>query len=154
MSKTILVFPSTQRLDNNVNPKEYPYFKELIDILISEGNMVIQIGKDKREKICPTFIEDLSFNDLKLILNRCDYWISVDTFIQHLVKTENINKRGVVLWGPSDPKYFGYEENLNIFKDSKNFRERQYMWWRGISPDYKIWLNPKEVLNIIKSNGF
>lgn|SRR5574343_140185 len=146
----ILVFPSTNRFDNQINAKEYPYFSQLIKLLEKKGHTVIQIGSRTDQPITPMFIHNTNWKVLETLIKNCDFWISIDTFIQHFVKTQNLNKRGIVLWGPSNPKHFGYSDNLNIVKDSKFFRQEQYKWWKDFPPDTKYWFSPNELLNIIQ----
>ena len=44
----------------------------------------------------------------------CDFFITIDSSLQHICSNININKKGIVLWGTTDPLRFGYENNINL----------------------------------------
>lgn len=100
------------------NPKDYPYWDELVSRLDS-----------------PTVIETpVSFAMLKDELDRCDVWISVDSFFQHF--NENFRqKHGIVLWGPSDPKIYGYDTNMNLTAKEPKLRKDQFGMWHDFKEE-------------------
>jgi hypothetical protein len=60
---------------------------------------------------------------------------------------------GIVLWGPSNPKIFGYHYNINILKSDKFFRKLQYDEWKPEDKNIdafetadKVFLKIQEVL--------
>jgi hypothetical protein len=56
----ILIATSTKRWDNKKNPKEYPYWKELISLLNTDD--IIQIGTDGDEQFAKDFRKNKFIN--------------------------------------------------------------------------------------------
>ena len=108
--KKILLCPG-----NVITAKSYPYWDKLVEMIKGEA-MVTRI-----EGILP---------EQHIIdgVNWCDVWISIDSFLPHLVAYRKL-KPGIVLWGTSDPLIFGYPSNTNLLKDRKYLREHQFLWW-------------------------
>ena len=143
----ILIAPYAQKLRNgHRNPKNYPHFKGLIELL-GEHN-VIQVGRGDEKVIAKTKAFDLSLDNLKKLVSECDFWISVDSFLPHLAN--HVQKPGVVIFSLSDPNIFGYEQNLNILKDRKYIKQNQFGIWEESSYNNEAFLGPQEVYNIIK----
>lgn len=99
---------------NVQNAKSYPFWGEFI-----------ALAKDHEIKEIKGILPEQEIIDL---INWCDMWISIDSFIQHLVAYHKL-KRGIVLWGKSSPDYFGYSENINLLKDKKYLRNNQFRDW-------------------------
>jgi hypothetical protein len=122
----ILIIPG-----NVQNAKSYPHwdgFKALAkahDIKTMEGIL-------KEEEIVN-------------LINWCDTWISIDSFVQHLVTYHRL-KPGIVLWGKSNPDLFGYKTNVNLLKGRKYLRDQQFKWWRDESPNPDAFVSPEIVL--------
>lgn len=95
----------------NPNAKAYPYWDELTghEIKVLEGK--------------------LSTQEIIDLVNWSDVWVATDTFLQHFCAYHKL-KRGIVIWGKSDPKLFGYEHNINLLKDRKYLRRHQFLWWK------------------------
>jgi ADP-heptose:LPS heptosyltransferase len=70
---------------------------------------------------------DLPLLELKKLLAECKTWISVDTFFQHLAWSEG--KKGIVLWGPSDPLIYGHPENVNLLANRDLLASNQFLMW-------------------------
>ena len=98
-------------IKGNKNAKYYPYWDQLTD------HDIKVMG------------DNLSNQEIIDLINWCDKWISTDTFIQHFVKYHNL-KPGIVIWGKSDPKVFGYDTNINLLKDPKYLRPFQFRYWK------------------------
>ena len=146
----IVIHPWSRKLRNgNENPKNYPYWKELIRELVKEHEL-IQIGELGEERLVDNFRTNLSFDDLKELLYECDIWISIDSFLQHLAW--RIGKKGIVLFGQSDPIIFGHKENINLFVDKKFFRPWQFQTWEEIDYNKDAFVSIDKVLNLIKIN--
>lgn len=123
----IVIAPYAQKLRNGkINPKNFPYWKELIQLLEPKYK-IIQVGVNGEEKLTKAAAFNLDLDSLKELLINSKFWISVDSFLPHLA--HHINKKGVVIWGPSDPNIFGYKENINILKDRKYLRSNQFDIW-------------------------
>lgn len=139
----ILISPYAKKLrSGKQNPKNYPYWKELIS-LINHDN-IIQIGVTGEEQLVEKFHKDLNLQQLSEIINGCSTWIAVDSFFQHFAW--DLGKPGIVLWGQSDPNIFGHSENINLLKDRKYLREKQFFWWEETEYIEDAFVNPKDVL--------
>lgn len=141
----ILISPYSKALRNGKNnPKNYPFWKELVS-LISEK--IIQVGIEGEEQLVPDFRKNLSLSELRQLIRDCRIWISCDSFIQHLGWDEG--KKGIVLWGCSDPLIFGHPENINLLKDRKYLAPNQFFWWEQTEFDAERFLPAAEVIKYI-----
>ena len=143
----ILIAPFSKKMNPEwvgapkINPKNYPYWKELIELL--KEHEIIQIGLEGEERLVDTFKPNLNLQQLKDLLKEVDLFISVDSFLPHLAHT--VGKSGIVLWGPSSPKIYGYEENKNLLKDVKYLRPDQFGVWEQCKYDPEAFIGPEEV---------
>ena len=138
----ILIHPYAKSLQNGKrNPKNYPYWKELI-ALIDEP--IIQIGVEGEEQLVPDFRKNLTMLELRQLVKDCRTWIGVDSFFQHLAWSEG--KPGIVLWSVSDPLIFGHAENINLLKDRSTLAPNQFLWWDFTEYNPDAFTEPKEVL--------
>ena len=141
----IIISPYAKKLHNGkVNPKNYPYWKELI-ILIDQP--IIQIGIDGEEQLVPDFRKNLSLDELGKLVDQCDKWISCDSFFQHFCWDRK--KYGIVLWSVSDPNIFGHPENTNLLLDRKHLAPNQFLWWDFTEYDATKFVLPEEVVKFI-----
>lgn len=145
---TILISPYSQKLRNGKeNPKNYPYWKELVIALRERGHYLIQIGTLSEALLDVQEARlNCSLEELKKLLEECDIWISVDNFLPHLAKEI---KKGIVLWGKSDPRLFGYADNINLVKDSRLFRSKQFDIWEREEFSSDVFVEPEEVLKAL-----
>jgi ADP-heptose:LPS heptosyltransferase len=124
--KMIVLSPYSRPLRNGKrNPKNFPYWKEVISKLKLDN--IIQIGVEGEEKIVKDFRKGLSLKEIEDLIKKCDFWMSVDNFLPHLA--HHVGKLGIVIWSMSDPNVFGYPENINILKDRKYVRKNQFDMW-------------------------
>lgn len=138
----IIIAPFSQKLRNGKNnPKNYPYFKELL-ALIEEP--IVQVGVDGEEQLVDDFRKNLSLDELEVLLKGCRTWISVDSFFQHFAW--DLGKPGIVLWGQSDPNIFGHQENINLLKDRSYLRTHQFWMWEQCEYRDDCWVDPEEVI--------
>lgn len=141
----ILIAPYAQKLrDGKNNPKNYPWWPELIS-LIKEP--IIQVGVDGEKQLVDDFRKNLSLKELEVLLSDCRTWISVDSFFQHFAW--DLGKKGIVLWGQSDPNIFGHPENINLLKDRKYLREKQFWWWEQCDYKADAFMDPEEVVKYL-----
>jgi len=141
----IIISPYAKKLINGKeNPKNYPFWHELI-ALIDEP--IIQVGIDGETPLVEDFRSNLSMLELRQLIKDCRIWIGVDSFFQHLAWSEG--KPGIVLWSVSDPLIFGHPENWNLLKSRDNLIKNQFLWWDFTehNPDY--FLKPEEVIKFI-----
>lgn len=149
MQKKIIISPFSGFLNKQNNAKNYPYWSHLIKLLRKENCLIWQVGTKNEsdlgadERYC-----DLPMENLKFILEECDFWISVDNFFQHFA--HYYNKQGVVIFSKSDPELFGYKENFNILKDRKYLREDQFNIWNDEKLNIESFVLPIDVINSIK----
>jgi ADP-heptose:LPS heptosyltransferase len=141
----IIIHPFAKKLQNGKeNPKNYPYWKELI-ALIDEP--IIQVGIKGEKQLVPDFRKDLTTNELRTLIKECRIWIGVDSFIQHLAWFEK--KQGIVLWSVSDPNIFGHKENINLLKDRVYLAKNQFLWWDFTEYNEEAFIKPDEVLKFL-----
>jgi len=131
---TIIISPYSSKLrSGNPNPKNYLHFPKLVSLLTLDGYEVIQIGvagEDRIEGVTDCYL-NLSYVDLRALVNGCATWIAVDNFFAHFCHCEKL-KPGIVLWGPSDPKIWGYPENINLLRGRDYLRQHQCQTWEEI----------------------
>lgn len=144
----ILISPFSRKLRNgNRNPKDYPYWLELVQLL-KKDDVVIQIGRSGEQALgCDEFYQDYSLKDLMTLANECDTWVSVDNFFPHLAS--HTSKNGVVLFGKSDPLIFGYPNNVNVIKSREFLREKPFDIWESEAYNPDVFLTAKEIYDII-----
>jgi len=138
----IIIHPYAKALVNGKrNPKNYPYWEELISLI---DEPIVQIGIDGEAQLVPDFRKGLSLIELRQLIKECRTWIGVDSFFQHLAWSEG--KKGVVLWSVSDPNIFGHNENINLLKNRSYLAENQFLWWDFTEYKSEAFVSPKEVI--------
>ena len=141
----ILIAPFAKPLMNGkTNPKNYPYWKELLALISEE---VVQVGVDGEEQITQRFLKNLPIARLRELIAECRIWIGCDSFFQHLAW--DCNKPGVVLWSVSDPLIYGHPENINLLKDRSYLAQNQFLWWDFTEYNPDAFLKPEEVIKYI-----
>lgn len=149
--KTVLISPYSQKLRNGKrNPKNFPYWQEVIDGLVQRGYAVIQVGRGDETLFnnIQGMLFDKSLKELRTAIREvADTWASVDNFFPHLCNLER--KPGVVIWGRSDPRIFGYKTNKNLVKNIGYLREKQFDIWEAVEYDKKVFVSPEEVIAAI-----
>lgn len=138
----IVISPYSKKLLNGKqNPKNYPYWRELIAMI---DDHIVQVGVDGEEQLVPDFRKNLSIAELKQLLRECKTFISCDSFVQHL--GWDVGKKGIVLWSVSDPNIYGHPENINLLKDRKYLAENQFLWWEFVNHNPESFVSPEEVI--------
>lgn len=141
----IIIAPFAQKLrTGKTNPKNYPYWKELISMI---DEPIVQVGVEGEEQLVDDFRKNLPIPALRELLWQCRTWISVDSFFQHLGWDEGV--KGIVLWGPSDPLIFGHPENINLLKDRKHLVPNQFIWWESTEHKNERFVEPNEVIKYL-----
>ena len=142
----IIISPySKALLSKKQNPKNYPYWKELIAMI---DEPIIQVGIEGEEQLVPDFRKNLPIIELRKLIQECRTWISCDSFFQHLAWDEGVP--GIVLWGVSDPLIYGHPENINLLADRKHLAENQFLWWEFVEHQNERFVKPKIVLEHLK----
>ncbi len=140
----ILISPYSQKLQNgNLNAKNYPYWSQLISLIKTDGHEIIQVGIQGEEKLCEDFRINLSMQELKQLLDNCDFFISVDNFMHHFA--HYYGKKGIVLFGQSDPVIFGYPENINLLHNRALLRQNQFDTWEAVPYKHEAFVSAVEV---------
>lgn len=155
--KKIIISPYAQKLrpkngvaNKNTNAKNYPYWDEVVNLLKSKNYHIIQIGVAGEQMLSVHEHKlNLSLKDLEILLKSCDSWICVDSFFQHFATYHN--KRGVVIFGKSDPNIFGYEKNTNLLKSRSNLRIDQFNFWDDVAYDKDVFVDPQVVVDALDS---
>ena len=141
----IIIAPFAQRLRNGKqNPKNYPYWKELIELI---DEPIVQVGIEGEEQLVPDFRKNLPMARLRQLLGECRTWVGVDSFFQHLAWDEG--KKGIVVWGPSDPLIFGHPENTNLLVDRTHLVDNQFIWWEATEHKSERFVEPHIVLKYL-----
>lgn len=142
----IVISPYAQKLRNGKqNPKNYPFWKELIEMI---DEPIVQVGVKGETQLVDDFRVNLPISELRKLIQKCRIWISCDSFIQHLGWDEG--KPGIVLWSVSDPLIFGHKENINLLKDRKYLAENQFLWWDRIEHQEERFVSPNEVIEYLR----
>ena len=143
----IIISPYSKALrSGKTNPKNYPYWKELIR-LIKEP--IVQVGIEGEEQLVDDFRKNLSLKELESLVNDCRTWISCDSFFQHF--SWDKQKYGIVLWSVSDPLIFGHPENINLLKDRNNLVQNQFLWWEQTEYDANKFVSPEIVIESLNA---
>jgi len=138
----IIISPYAKQLRNGKqNPKNYPYWDELIQLI---DEPIIQVGVVGEKQLVDDFRINLPLDELRKLIQECRTWIGIDSFFQHLCWDEG--KKGIVLWGPSDPLIFGHPENINLLKDRSHLAPNQFLWWEMTEHKNERFVEPREVM--------
>ena len=116
---------------NVQNAKSYPYWEEFLKL--AKDHEIIEI-----KGLLP-------IKDIVTLIEGCDKWISIDSFLPHLCKYLKL-KPGIVIWGKSDPLIFGYPENVNLVRDRKRLRPDQFRWWKDIKWDKDDFISADDLI--------
>ena len=153
MQKIIISPYSKPLLNGKPNAKNFPSWKELVALLIQEGYEVIQVGT-LGEEIIPgasSIVLGAPLSSLKDLISEALTWISVDNFFPHFA-TLVCHKKGIVLWGKSDPVIFGDSSNFNLLKSRDCLRKEQFKWWETEEYDPSVFVSPEDVVKVLQEN--
>jgi ADP-heptose:LPS heptosyltransferase len=141
----VIIAPFAKKLmSGKRNPKDYPYWAEVIAGI---KEPIVQVGVEGEQQLVDDFRKNLPIAELRKLIQECRTWASCDSFFQHLAWDEG--KPGVVLWGVSDPLIFGHPENVNLLRDRKYLAENQFLWWEYTEHMNERFVGPDEVLKHI-----
>jgi hypothetical protein len=136
--------------ENRCNPKDYPYFPELVAMLNADGHEVVQIGVTGESRIegVGQFIQNWPLDKLVEVVRECDTWCSVDSFLPHFCWLHHL-KPGVVIWGQSDPTIWGHPQNVNLIKSHAYLRQWQFAPWWDAEYREDVFVGPEAVRDAI-----
>tara|TARA_E500000318_G_C3561504_1_gene213668 strand:+ start:1223 stop:2065 length:843 start_codon:yes stop_codon:yes gene_type:complete len=115
----------TKGYDKNNLGRNYKYGQELIYLLQSKypEHYLLVFGHDNEK---PRYDGETVFKseegfslfknreDFIILSKYCNFFIAIDSSLQHICSNINVDKKGIVLWGTTDPLRFGYENNINL----------------------------------------
>jgi ADP-heptose:LPS heptosyltransferase len=148
----IIISPYSRKMRNGTkNPKDYPNWDKLVVLLKASGYYVTQVGAPGEARIdgVDEFVVGLPLRELRILLEECDTFISVDNFFQHFAWY--FNKPGVVIFGQSDPLIFGHDRHTNILKDRSFLRPKQFDIWEASSFNGDAFVEPQVIFEHIVS---
>lgn len=131
------------------HPKNYPHWDRLIPMIKELDDTIFQVGSGNEEPL-PGITEmclNYSLTELAKVVNLCKTWVSVDSFFQHFCW--DLGKRGIVLWGQSDPNIFGHPENINLLLSRNKLRPKQFWMWEQTHYDASAFVQPEEVITAL-----
>lgn len=142
----IIISPFARQVqDEKPHPKNYPYWKEVLERIDEE---IIQIGIEGEPQLVPNFKKNCNLHELAALTTQCKTWISVDSFFQHFCW--DLCKPGIVIFGQSDPNIFGHPENINLLKDRKYLREKQFWLWVQAEYIEEAFVGPEVVIDALR----
>jgi ADP-heptose:LPS heptosyltransferase len=145
----ILISPYAKPLRNGGNnPKNFPYWKEVVSGLNGEEIIQIGVGDEKPISNKVKLKKNLSFAEIEELVKKCRVWVSIDTFLPHMA--HHLGKPGVVIFGQSDPNIFGYPENKNLLVDRKYLRPDQFLIWEQAEYIKEAFVKPEVVVESIR----
>ena len=152
MKKILIAAYSNKLTNQKENPKNYPYWDQLIKLLKENEYYIIQIltSKETPLKDLDEYLYDRTFKEIMDEVNKCDIWISVDSFLPHLIHSEKLDKQGIVIFSQSDPNIFGYPENINLLKNRKYLRKDQFNIWEQTQHCSKAYVSPNIIFKEIE----
>ena len=143
--KEILISTYSSKIRSGVrNPKNYPWWPEIILGLHERGYAVSQLCQNDELLFIDSFYHNFSLKEIQKKMELCFTWFSVDNFLPHLANL--ISKPGIAIFGQSDPLIFGYPQNLNILKDRKYLRKEQFVWWSLTDYREEVFESPEIIL--------
>lgn len=132
------------------HPKNYPWWPELVAMLLAQGHELTQVGVSGELQLVSDFRTNLRLVELEALVKQHDTWIGVDSFGQHFCWSLGV--RGIVLFGQSDPNIFGHNENINLLKDRKYLREKQFWLWEQAEFIEESFVDPGAVVQSLNDN--
>jgi ADP-heptose:LPS heptosyltransferase len=152
--KKILIHSNAKILKDKISsPKNYPFFDELIIKIKNnfENIQINQLGQngDEKLKYADNYFFNTKLKDIQYLINEHDLWISVDSFLPHYCNCYNL-KPGIVLWNISDPKIFGYPQNINLIKDDKFIRENKFLYYKKEDYNQESFIECDKVFKVVK----
>jgi ADP-heptose:LPS heptosyltransferase len=87
---------------------------DLVELLRQRGCLVLQAGRLGEVHVAGAYslLGITSPWQLHAILSKADGIVAVDNFVMHLAHLARTP--GVVLWGPTDPAVYGYEDHVHL----------------------------------------
>jgi hypothetical protein len=148
MKIIISPYPKKLRERSTPHPKQYPFWKELVKSL--EAFDIIQIGVEGEERLVENCKFNLPTKELIELTKDMDLFISVENFFPHFCNYNFKDKKGIVLFGRSDPDIFGYQQNSNLLVDRKFLRWDMMGPWEACEYQEEAFVKPEIVVETVK----
>lgn len=150
-TKMILISPYSRVLRNAaLNPKNYPYWDDVIRGIQSSYDVrQLAYGMEVTLSTLSYTIRYETIKEAERAIQKCDYFLSVDNWVHHYAHL--IDKQGIVIWTRSDPNLFGYTEQINLLKDRKYLRTKQFEWWENDTYEKDAFIDPNVVISAINT---
>jgi len=133
---------------NPLHPKTYPFWEELV-VELEKIQPVVQLVRAGDKDLVADVRRTYSPVDMAELMTQCSCWVSIDTFIPKFSRF--FNKRGVVIFGPTDPLVFGFPENINLLKDRSYIRpDPDAPWGDDEVNDPEKFVSVDVVVNAVK----
>lgn len=109
--KNILISPGSDSPRKQMGVKNW---ENLVEAFKTDETEVVQAGKKKERYVRGAYslLGLTSPRQLISILNHFDLIVTVDNFIMHAAHLCGVP--AVVLWGPTDPRVYGYAEQIHL----------------------------------------
>lgn len=109
--KNIIIAPTSDSPRKMMHPMAW---HGVVERLTAEGVLVIQVGRisDLHIKGAYSLLNLTSPRQLISLIKKCNFVVSCDNFIMHAAKL--VEKPAVVVWGPTKPQVYGYEEHIHV----------------------------------------
>ncbi len=146
----VVVAPYAAKLPTGLrNAKNWPWFKELFTLMPEDE--FIQLGVPGEDRIEGTaqFIQGFPLDKLEQVLRDSDIWLSVDSWLPHFCATMRLQS-GVVIWGQSNPRIWGYKHNVNLLKSLEYLRPYQYAPWFDVPYNEDVFVKPEVVRDALR----
>lgn len=136
---------------NAKNPSK-EWWKKLAKLLKDEGYTVLQAGQGPEIKLqfVDRYLWDKDLWALGEDIKTCSTFVCVDNFFHHFAWLR-FKKKGVVIFSCSDPEIFGHPENINLLKDKKYLRPRQYEMWESCQYNADAFVDQEEVVKSVNN---
>lgn len=152
--KVLLSLSSRKLRNGNTNPKDYPFGKELVELLHKHNFQTMQVRRQEDELLPTQQVRtDLCLRELAQIIRNSNVVIAVDNFVQHYATF--LGKQVIVVFSQSDQNIFGYPQNINLLKDKSYLRHNQFSIWEEAQYNIDAFVKPEIILesltNLIKT---
>jgi hypothetical protein len=82
--------------------------------LIKDGYIVGVVGHENFPTIENAEKIFFPIRSTLALLKYADYFIGIDSFLQHAAASDVFNTKGIVLWGGTSPNCLGYDKHVNL----------------------------------------
>jgi ADP-heptose:LPS heptosyltransferase len=148
--KRVIISPESRPTKLGENAKNFHHWALVVKALRDRDINVTQVGLTGEKDIgANRRLNGLSLFELMGQIRECDTWASVDNFFHHM--SAYLGKKGVVVFGKSDPQIFGHDKNVNLLKDRSCLRKSQFDVWDNEPFDPSVFPTAEDVAKAIIS---